>query len=328
MSTLMNKIFITGANGFVGNSLCSIFEKSDRTICGSVRSLNSSPLLDKIKYVSVGDIGPETNWKNVLAGYDCVIHCAGKTNNMRENDESESYFSINVEGTKRLALQAASVGVKRLVFLSTIKIYGENTDRSFNNLAKNKVTKKIFSQNDLPNPIGPYAVSKCEAEKVLWQISDKTGLEIVILRVPLVYGYGTQGNLARLIRLINYGIPLPFNAVKNQRSLIGIDNLADVLMHCVDSPDAVGEIFLVSDGEDLSTPKLINYIAQAMGKSSRLFSIPISLLKFVGLISGHQKEINRLIGSLQIDNSYARKVLNWTPRTSCKEGIRRMVNGK
>ena len=133
----------------------------------------------------------------------------------------------------------------------------------------------------------------------------------MILRIPLVYGYGTQGNLARLIRLINYGIPLPFNAVKNQRSLIGIDNLADVLMHCVDSPDAVGKI-LVSDGEDLSTPKLINYIAQAMGKSSHLFSIPISLLKFVGLISGHQKEINRLIGSLQIDNSYARKVLNWT----------------
>ena len=144
MSTLMNKIFITGANGFVGSSLCSIFKKSDRTICGSVRSLNSLPLLDKIKYVSVGDIGPTTNWNNVLAGYDCVIHCAGKTNNMRENNETETYFSINVEGTKRLALQAASVGVKRLVFLSTIKIYGETTDISINNLAKIKIQKKYF----------------------------------------------------------------------------------------------------------------------------------------------------------------------------------------
>ena len=324
----MKKIYVTGAKGFIGQSLCSKLVKSNRSVCGSVRSLDTLSKIDKVKYMSIGDIGPKTNWEDGLLGYDCIIHCAGEVHDMSKNDKLESYFLVNVDGTKRLAEQAAKAGVKRIVFLSSVKVNGESTDHILDSSKKKIKSNKIFTHTDLPNPNDPYSVSKFEAEKILWNISAKTGLEVVVVRIPVVYGYRAKGNLINLIKLVKFGLPLPFKAIKNQRSLIGIDNLVDVLIHCVDCPDAAGKIFLVSDGEDLSTPKLINYISSAMGRSTRLFSIPMIFLIFAGYIFGRQKEIERLVGSLQIDNSYARKVLNWTPCVSLEEGIRRMVQDK
>ena len=321
----MKKILVTGAKGFIGQSLCLELAKSNRSIIGAVRSLEKLSLMDKIRYISVGDIGSQTNWSDTLLGSDCIIHCAGKTHVMRKNIQLEAYLPVNVNGTRRLAQQAAEAGVKRLIFLSSIKVNGESTDNVLNDVNKNN---NIFTHNDLPNPDDPYAISKFEAEKVLWEISAKTGLEIVVVRLPLVYGHGAKGNLIRLIKLINYGVPLPFGAVNNKRSLIGIDNLIDVLIQCIDHPDASGKTFLVSDGENLSTPDLINYTASSMGRSARLFPFPTSLLKFFGLVLGKQSEIERLLGSLQIDSSHTRKILNWTPPVSVEEGIRRMVKGK
>jgi len=230
------------------------------------------------------------------------------------------YKLVNVDATKRLAEQAVEAGIKRLVFLSSIKVNGESTDRN------NK--RKKFSHNDSLDPRDLYAISKLEAEKALWKISSRTGLEVVVVRLPIVYGYGVKGNLARLIKLVRSGIPLPLSIVKNQRSMIGIDNLADLLIRCIDHPQGIGKTFLASDGEDLSTPELIRLIALAIGRKANLFPVPLFSLKFLSSILGRREEVDRLVGSLRIDNNYTKKILNWTPPLSVKEGIRRMVQGK
>ena len=324
----MNKICVIGAYGFVGRSLCSELEKSDRIIKGVVRFLDPNISSNKIKYMPVGSIGSNTEWRDILSGYDCVIHCAGKAHDMNKNSQLDAYMASNVDSTKRLAQQAAEAGVKRLIFLSSIKVNGESTDNVLNSKNKSNLNNKIFMHTDLPNPNDPYAISKFEAEKVLREISAKTNLEVVVVRLPLVYGSGVKGNLVRLIKFVKLGIPMPFSSIKNKRSMIGIDNLVDILIRCVDHPDAVGKTFLVSDGEDVSTPDLINFIASSLGGKARLFPVPIYILKLFGSILGKQKEINRLIGSLQIDSSYTKEILNWTPYLSVEEGIRRMVKGK
>ena len=181
--------------------------------------------------------------------------------------------------------------------------------------------------NDIARPEDAYAISKWEAEKILLDEYKKSGLEVVIIRAPLVYGQKVKGNLDRLIKLVRSGIPLPFSLVKNKRSLIGLDNLIDVIIRCIDHSEAAGKTFLVSDSEDLSTSDLINHISSAMGHSSRLFPVPISLLKFASQAVGRKSDIDRLLESLQIDSSYACEVLNWTPTVSVAEGIRRMVQG-
>lgn len=316
----MKNICVTGANGFVGKFLCKVLKSSDKSIRGIVRTLDTSMNSSKIEYVSVGDIKSEINWREHLNGFDCIIHCAGKAHDMNEINNVNMYHSINTEVTKVLAEQAVKSGVKRFIFLSTIKVNGESTDQ-INDIEK-------FTYNDKLNPQDLYAMSKSEAEKALWEISSRTGLEVVIVRLPLVYGYGVKGNLARLIKFVNSGIPLPLSLVKNQRSMIGIDNLVDLLIRCIDHPEASGKTFLASDEKDLSTPELIKFIASSMGKKANLFPFPISMLKFLGSVLGKREEINRLVGSLRIDNSYTKKTLNWTPPLSVEEGIRRMVQGK
>lgn len=316
----MKKICVTGANGFVGKFLCNVLKSSDKSIRGIVRTLDNSTNSSKVEYVSVGDMSSEINWKEHLNGFDCIIHCAGKAHAMNEKKNTNAYHLINTEATKVLAEQAVNSGVKRFIFLSTVKVNAESTDNNDQN--------KIFTNNDLPNPQDAYSKSKFEAEKMLWQISAKTNLEVVVVRLPLVYGYSTKGNLARLIKLINSGIPLPFSSINNKRSLIGIDNLVNLLIRCIDSPFAAGKTFLISDDKDLSTPDLIKLIASSMGKKARLFPFPIFLLKFLGFILGKSKEINRLVGSLRIDNSYTKKTLKWSPPLSVEEGIRRMVQGE
>jgi nucleoside-diphosphate-sugar epimerase len=222
-----------------------------------------------------------------------------------------------VDGSKKLAEQAAKIGVRRLIFLSSIGVNGLST----NNL-------NFFSNMDMPMPIGNYAFSKYEAEKELMKIAKKTKLEVVIIRPPLVYGKLAPGNIKRIIKIINLGIPLPFGKIKNSRSFIGIDNLIDLLIRCIDHPEASGKIFLASDGEDLSTPELIKLIASSMGRKANLFPFPIFMLKLLGSVFGRREEVNRLIGSLRIDNSYTKETLNWIPPINVEEGIKRMVQEK
>ena len=325
----MKKILITGASGFIGQSFIKHSSKLKIPIRGIVRS-NSPLFLDKeIEYDFVGDINHKTNWKASLINIDCIIHCAGIAHiiNTKKNNLLKIYQSTNVNGTIQLAEQAANYKVRRLIFLSSIKVNGENTTNDHISKFLNE-KKSIFSHKDLANPEDAYGKSKLEAEKALWEISSRTGLEVVVLRLPLVYGYGAKGNLERLIKLVRSGIPLPLSLVKNQRSMIGIDNLVDLLIRCIDHPGASGKTFLASDGEDLSTPELIKFIASSMGRRANLFPFPISVLKFLGSVFGKSEEINRLVGSLRIDNSYTKKILNWTPPISVEEGIRRMVQGK
>lgn len=316
----MKKILVTGASGFVGKSICKTLSKSDRSVLGTIRKKDPISMNSKIKYVYIEDISIKKNWKDILLNVDCIIHCAARAHKMNDDKNFNAYQLINVHGTKHIAEQASEAGVKRLVFLSSVKVNGEITDQTN--------TKNKFSYSDTPDPQDHYAISKLEAEKVLWEISSRTGLEVVVVRLPLVYGYSVKGNLARLIKIVKSGIPLPLSLVKNQRSMIGIDNLVDLLIRCIDHPEASGKTFLASDGEDLSTSRLIKLIALSIGKKAILFPVPIFLLKFLGSIFGKGEEINRLVGSLRIDNSYIKEILNWTPPISVEEGIRRMVQKK
>ena len=317
---LMKKILVTGASGFIGQSLCETLSKSGRLVLGAVRNLNSILINKNVKYVSIGDISFKKDWKNFLYGIDCIIHCAGTAHKMNNDKNFDVYRSTNIDGTNHLAEQAAEAGVKRLIFLSSIKVNGESTN--------NIKSQKKFSNNDIPAPMDLYSVSKLNAERVLWEVSSKTGLEVAVLRLPLVYGYGAKGNLQKLIKFVRSGIPLPLSLVKNQRSMIGTDNLVDLLIRCIDHPEASGKTFLASDGEDLSTPEFIKLIASSMGKKANLFPFPISMLKFLASVLGKRDEIDRLVGSLRIDDSYTKEILNWTPPISVEEGIRRMVQGK
>ena len=224
------------------------------------------------------------------------------------------FRKVNVDGTINLAKQASISGIRRFIFLSSIKVNGE---RTIGNLS--------FKYNDISNANDSYSISKWEAEQQLWELSKKTGLEVVIIRVPLVYGPGVKGNLERLIKLINFGIPLPFSLIKNERSLIGIDNLIDLIIRCIEHKNASGKTLLVSDDETFSTPDLLKIIANSMGRSVRLFPFPIILLKILGFILGRSNEVNRLVGSLKVDIEYTKNILNWKPPVSVQKGIQRML---
>jgi len=326
----MKKICVTGAYGFIGKSVCETLVSNDKTVIGLVRNLKLSKNSNKITYLPIDDIDFKTNLRNSLADADCVIHCAGKTPNTKNTgtDQIKFYHTENVEGTRQIAEQAFDAGVKKLIFLSSIKVNGENTYDNYNVTGKIHNVKKIFTHNDTASPEDLYAKSKLQAEKTLWEISARTGLEVVIVRLPLVYGYGVKGNLVKLIKLVKSGIPLPLSLIKNQRSMIGMDNLVDLLIRCIDHPKASGKTFLVSDGEDLSTPELIKLIASSMGRKANLFPFPIYMLKFLASVLGKREETNRLVGSLRIDNSYTKKILNWSPPISVEEGVRRMVQEK
>jgi nucleoside-diphosphate-sugar epimerase len=312
-------ILVTGGTGFVGRALAEGLRTLNRPVRCSVRGYDLETDKRFHNYsVEVGEIGPKTDWSTALIGVDCVIHCASRAYVMHETGANPLavYRSVNVYGLQRLAEQAVVAGVRRLIYISSIKVNGEQT-----------VIGVPFLFRDTPAPEDPYGVSKWEAEQVLWEISAKTGLEIVVVRPPLVYGPGVKGNLTRLLKLASSGLPLPLGAVQNKRSLIGLDNLVDLLIRCVDHPAAAGQTFLVSDGEDLSTPDLLRHIATAMGRSARLFPVPVFLLYLAGSALGRRAEIDRLVGSLQIDISHIRQALSWTPPVSVREGIRRMVQG-
>jgi len=316
----MALVVVTGASGFVGSSLSTSLAAAGFRVRAAVRAGTPAerPGCSGVERAILGDISASTGWLSVLTNVDCVLHCAARAHVMHETagEALAAYRAVNVDGSRRLAEQAAAAGVRRLVYLSSIKVNGEQT-----------LLGAPFLFSDAPAPEDAYGISKWEAEQALWEISAKTGLEVVVVRPPLVYGPAAKGNLARLLKLVRLGLPLPFGALQNKRSLIGLDNLVDLLIRCIDHPAAAGQTFLVSDGEDLSTPDLIRYMAAAMNRSPRLFPVPVSLLRLAGSALGKRAEIHRLVGSLQIDSSHTRRVLGWTPPVSVQEGIRRMVQG-
>ncbi len=310
------RILITGASGFIGQALCSKLVSEGHQPRAVVRSTDSIPSVAGLDVLVVGEVGAQTDWTLAMAGVDCVIHCAARAHVMNEveTDALSAYRSVNVAGTRRLAEQGSALGLRRLVYLSSIKVNREQTTRGMQLLS-----------SDSPAPEDPYGVSKWEAEQALWAVSKRTGLEVVVIRPPLVYGPGVKGNLLRLLRLVERGVPLPLGAVHNKRSLVGLSNLMDLLLCCAKHPAAAGKTFLASDGHDLSTPQFIRLIAEGMNKPSLLVPVPVALLQAVSTLLGKRDEIARLVSSLQVDTSQTVAELAWTAPVSVEDGVREMA---
>jgi nucleoside-diphosphate-sugar epimerase len=313
----MTSILVTGASGFVGRAVCERALSFGMKVRGSHRSPSSQALVPPgVEKVQIPSIDRDTDWSLALAGVSEVIHLAGRVHITEDTarDPLVAYREVNTSGTERLARAAAAAGVKRLVYVSTIKVNGERT------------VSAPFTEADAPRPEDAYAISKWESEQALHRIGTESGLEIVILRPPLVYGRGVGANFIRLLHLVRRCIPLPFASVSNRRSLISVKNLADAILTSVTHPRATGKTFLVSDGEDISTPELIRRIADAMELPSRMFRCPPSLLSAVASIVGKSAEVGRLLGSLAIDSSEIRRELAWAPPCSMSKGLLETAN--
>lgn len=299
-------VLVTGMTGFIGEALTAALRSAGHRVKGAGRSKPPPERLGKgIEYLEVGELGADTDWAVALQDVAAVVHLAGRAHVVREGsgDQLSIYRQINTLATERLARQAAGAGVRRFVFISSVLVNGSQT------------TATPFSEADRPAARGPYARSKLEAEHALHRIADETGLELVILRPPLVYGPGVGGNFLRLMRIVDRGIPLPLANIHNRRSLVGVSNLCDLLHRCLDQPAAAGKTFLAAD-ETLSTPTLVRRIAQALGRPARLWPCPPALLRLGGRLIGRQATIARLAESLEVDCEKARRVLSWTPATS------------
>jgi len=331
----MPVVLITGANGFVGQALCprmlaegwqvreavrhhvqTMGDGKAKSYAGSPFPLTPSCKGEGITQdiVVVGDIRPNTDWSEALVGVDVVVHLAARVHVMNNTavDSLTEFRQVNVAGTKRLAQMAAAAGVRRLVYISSIKVNGSGSPLP-------------YTEADTPAPRDPYEISKWEAEQVLHEVAAKTELDVVIFRPPLVYGPGVGANFLRLIKFVESGIPIPLKSVDNRRSMIYLGNLIDAIITCVRHPRAAGETFCVSDGRDISTPELIRIIALSMGKNPRLLPFPPALLKALGKLTGKNDEVERLIGSLFIDSSKIRNSLNWKPPFTIEEGMKETV---
>ena len=308
------KALVTGATGFVGRALRAELTASGAEVVPAVRSKYGLP-----HEVVVGNLNASTNWQPALTGCDAVIHLAARVHVMEEaaQDPLALYRGTNSEAALNLARQAADVGVKRFVFISSIKVNGEFTQEGH-----------PFTADDVPAPEDPYGVSKQEAEQALRQIAADTGMEVVIIRPPLVYGPGVKANFESMMRWLARGVPLPLAAVtQNRRSLVALDNLVDLIMTCLSHPAAANQTFLVSDGEDLSTAELLKRMGAAMGHPARLFYLPPALLKLGAKGLNMPGIYQRLCGSLQLDIAKTRQLLGWTPPVSVDEGLRRAAEG-
>ena len=309
---------VTGANGFIGTPVCEHLLSIGRKVQGAIRSPDRSVTMAAgCKSISVGDIGPQTFWGDALAGVEAVVHLAARVHIRHDARAAKlsTYRHINTEGTLNLARQCAAAGVRRFIFLSSIKVNGERTDSG-----------RPFRPEDKPDPADSYGISKMEAEKSLLNLADETGMEVVIIRPPLVYGPGVKANFLRLMKLVDTGIPLPLASINNRRSLIYLENLVDAVCTCIDHPNSAGKIFLVSDGEDLSTPDLLRLLAKAMGKPARLIPVSNFFLSWIAKLSGRFNPFRKIAGSLTVDISKTRKDIGWLPPYSVENGIQETVN--
>lgn len=309
------KVLVTGASGFVGQHLVKELKLQQILVITVGRN---NPFSQVDDFYVVKDFSDASTWLEPLAGCDVVIHLAARVHVMKEKSQNplDEFRKVNVNGTLTLAKQAEKAGVKRFIYVSSVKVNGEFTRENF-----------PFNEIDRPNPQDAYGVSKFEAEDGLLKLAKETNMEVVIIRPPLVYGSGVKANFFSLIQLVKRGIPLPLGAIKNKRSFVYVENLVSLIVCCIKHPAAANQVFLVSDGFDLSTPELIRKIANALGIKPKLIPIPQSIIELIANWMGKKNLIQRLCGNLQLDISKARRLLNWEPPISVDEGMKKTVAG-
>ena len=310
MNKGINRWLVTGANGFVGQQLCAEIIKRGWQVKAALRR----PDLSRKEFESavIGQIDGQTNWAEALRDVDVVIHLAARVHIMRDDavDPLSEARRINTAGTEHLARCAAAAGVKRLVYVSSIKVNGEETDGERN-----------YTELDVPAPQDPYGLSKWEAEQALHRVAQETGLDVVIVRPPLVYGAGVKGNFIQMMRVVARGIPLPLASLHNRRDLLYVGNLVDALITCASHTAAAGQTYLVCDGEPVSTPELLRRLAQALDVLSRVLPFPPALLQLAGKLTGKSSQVERLLGSLRVDDAKIRRELDWHPPYSMQQGL-------
>lgn len=314
MTRSATRIVVTGATGFVGGAVLErLSALTDFELIAAVRKPVSA-LFGRAKSVHVAGLEADTDWREALQATNVVIHCAARVHVMddQSSDPLAEFRKVNVVGTLNLARQAAAAGVKRFIFVSSIKVNGEGTAPGHS-----------YRADDVPAPKDPYGISKLEAEQGLRVIAAETGMEVVIIRPVLVYGPGVKANFLSMMRWLNKGVPLPFGAIYNKRSLVDLDNLVDLVVRCIDHPAAANQVFLVSDGEDLSTTELLSKMAAALGKPARLLPLPSRLLEVGAAMLGKQALAQRLCGSLQVDISKTRELLGWSPPVTVDQALRK-----
>ena len=315
---MTRRILVTGASGFVGQALVAHLVGLDATEVIAMMRATPAIRLAGARYVAAGDMTAGRLGAAALEGVEVIVHAAARVHVLNDDKamSATEFDRVNVTATLELARQAVAAGVRRFVFLSSIGVNGVQTD-----------VGKPFTEADPPNPHNPYADSKLKAEQGLLLLSEQSGLEVVIIRPPLVYGPGVRANFAALMRAVQRGWPLPLACVHNLRSMVAMDNLVSFIATCVDHPQAANTTFLVSDGRDISSPDLVRGLAQALGVAARLVPVPVSTLQFVGRALGRGDVIQRVCGNLRVDISKARRVLAWQPPVSMDEGLRRAVAG-
>lgn len=310
-------VLITGATGFVGKQLVQqISEQQQFIVRLAVRPLHAENFNHHDNIVWFQELSATTDWTAALTKCDVVIHTAARVHVMVEktDDPLSEFRKVNVAGTMNLARQAVQQGVKRFIFISSIGVNGAETRPG-----------SAFRPEDPPDPHDPYAVSKFEAEQGLMALSVETDIQIVIIRPTLIYGPGAKGNFPRMVSWLQKGYPLPLKSINNKRSLVSVYNLVDLVIHCIDHPRAVNQIFLVSDGQDVSIVKLLQYIGLALNKRVRLIPIPYWVLNVFGKMTGTQRIIQRLCSSLQVDMSKTRDLLDWHPQVSMDDALDRSL---
>jgi len=307
-----NMVLVTGANGFIGKALIRQLYLKNIPVRGLTRYELASPV-ESIVYVPVGELDGETQYANSLSGVKTIIHTAARVHVMNDAllDPLTEYRKVNTNGTLNLARQAVAAGVKRFIFLSSIKVNGEFT-----------LGDQRFCPNDSCSPKDPYAQSKYEAEQGLIALSKEENIEVVIIRPPLVYGPGVKANFVSMVKWAGRGIPLPLGSVVNRRSFVALDNLVDLIILCINHPKAANQIFLVSDGEDISTPELIRKTARAFSKNPILFPVPVRLMTAVLKLLGKDSIAKRLFASLRIDSGKTRELLGWVPIVKMDEQLK------
>lgn len=306
-------ILLTGATGFVGGHLVNaLLERGEVTVTTVVRRAIRCPL----DQVIVPDLSADTDWSDALAGQQVVVHAAARAHVMddKARDPLAEYRRVNTAATLNLARQAAAAGIRRFLFISSVKVNGEGISPG-----------RCYYADDPPAPADHYAVSKWEAEQGLLQLAEETGMEVVIIRPPLVYGPGVKGNFARMVQLVEKGWPLPLGAVDNRRSLVSVFNLVDLVICCIDHPRAVNQRFLVSDDEDISTSDLLRQLGAAMNRPARLVGVPVGLLRLGATVLGKRAMAQRLLGSLQVDIRKTCDLLGWRPPLTLQQGLRRSL---
>ncbi|MGH8435053.1 MAG: UDP-glucose 4-epimerase family protein [Pseudomonas sp.] len=308
------RVLLTGATGFVGRALLERLVAMPNVEPIAALRRPAAELLIRVASVQVAGLGKETEWQSALEGSQVVIHAAARVHVMHEtvSDSLTEFRRVNVEGTLNLARQSAEAGVRRFIFISSIKVNGEGTQLG-----------TPYSADHEATPADPYGISKLEAERGLRALVAETGMEVVIIRPPLVYGPGVKANFLSMMRWLKKGVPLPLGAIHNRRSLVALDNLVDLIVTCIDHPAAANQTFLVSDGEDLSTSQLLRRMGQALGRPARLLPIPAWMLESAATLLGKKAVAQRLCGSLQVDIGKTRELLGWTPPISVDEALRK-----